>query len=49
MGIEIEPQKADLFDGFRNGSLHIYLVRDPDGWRGEPREDAFYMECRFPF
>ena len=38
---------ADLFDGFGNGSLHLYLVRDLKNWRGEDREDAFYLEMDF--
>lgn len=47
MKIEVSPENDDLFDGFENGSLHVYLVRDPEDWRGELREDAFYMELDF--
>lgn len=49
MRIESDPTSADLFDGFGNGSLHLYLVRDPDNWHGEESEDAFYMDLDLHF
>ena len=29
---DIDPENADLFDGRENGSLHIFLARDPERW-----------------
>jgi hypothetical protein len=46
---EINPENAGLFDGFRNGSLHMYLVRDPKNWHGESLEDGFYMDLDFHY
>ncbi|HEV8368835.1 MAG TPA: hypothetical protein VGQ39_12855 [Pyrinomonadaceae bacterium] len=43
MKLQIDTEDADLFDGFGNGSLHLYLVQDPRNWRGEDRYDAFYL------
>ena len=42
---DIDPENADLFDGRGNGSLHIYLARDPERWRGA--EDT--VDMRFDF
>ena len=47
MKIEPTPENADLFDGFGNGSLHLYFVRNPENWHGEDRGDAFYTELDF--
>ena len=30
---DIDPENADLFDGRENGSLHIFLARDPERWQ----------------
>ena len=49
MKIEIKPENEDLFDGFRNGSLHLYFVRNPENWHGEDRKDTFYIELDFHF
>ena len=49
MTIEVSPENEDLFDGFGNGSLHLYLVRDPENRHGEDRSDAFYIELDFHF
>ena len=40
---EIDPENADLFDGRENGSLHIYLARNPETWH----EDKFDMRLDF--
>ena len=42
---DIDPENADLFDGRENGSLHIYLARDPERWT--VAEDT--VEMRFDF
>ena len=47
MKIGINPENSDLFEGFGNGSLHLYFVRDPANWHGEDRRDAFYIELDF--
>src|SRR5918997_755032 len=47
MRIEVDAENADLFDGFGNGSLHLYFVRDPERWQGEERDDAYYIELDF--
>jgi len=38
---------SDLFDGFRNGSLHIHLVSQPDYFFNEETQDARYIELDF--
>ena len=47
MKLQIDSTDADLFDGFRNGSLHLHLVYDPANWRGNDRDNAFYLELDF--
>ena len=42
---DVDPENADLFDGRGNGSLHIYLARDPERWH--VAEDT--VEMRFDF
>ena len=47
MKADIDPENADLFDGWGNGSLHIYLARDPERWRGAELQD--FLETRLGF
>lgn len=42
---DLDPENADLFDGRENGSLHIFLARDPERWH--VAEDTVWM--RFDF
>ena len=37
---------ADLFDGFGNGSHHLWVVCDPD-WRPYDKGNAWYLELDF--
>ena len=47
MKLQIDSEDADLFDGFGNGSLHLYLSQDPGNWRGVDRPEEFYLELDF--
>lgn len=42
----IDPNDADLFDGFGNGSLHLYVVCTPD-WEPYQNGDARYLGLDF--
>ena len=44
----IDPNNADLFDGYGNGSLHLYVVCTPD-WKPYQNGDASYLELDFHF
>jgi len=47
MKADIDPENADLFDGWGNGSLHIYLARDPERRRGAELQD--FLDTRLGF
>lgn len=42
----IDPDNADLFDGFGNGSLHLYVVCTPD-WKPYRNGNVRYLELDF--
>lgn len=42
----IEPNDADLFDGFGNGSLHLYVVCTP-GWKPYQDGNVHYLDLDF--
>jgi hypothetical protein len=44
----IDPSNADLFDGFGNGSLHLYVVCTPN-WQPYEEGDARYLNLDFHF
>ncbi|MDQ3686554.1 MAG: hypothetical protein M3430_13280 [Acidobacteriota bacterium] len=41
-----DSDNADLFDGFGNGSHHLWVVCDPD-WRPYDAGNAWYLELDF--
>ena len=43
-----KEDNSDLFDGFGNGSLHMYVVCTPD-WKPYREGDARYLELDFHF
>lgn len=43
---ELDAQNSDLFDGFRNGSHHLWIVCEPN-WRPYDGGDARYLELDF--
>jgi len=47
MKLQIASEDADLFDGFGNGSLHLFLTQDPTKCRGVDRPEEFYLELDF--
>src|SRR5215510_7845977 len=44
----IDPEDADLFDDFGNGSLHLYAVSAP-GWIPYQEGDACYLNLDFHY
>lgn len=42
----VDPNNEDLFDGFENGSHHLYVVCEPN-WRPYDSGDARYLELDF--
>jgi hypothetical protein len=43
-----DMENADLFDGFGNGSLHMYVVCSP-GWEPYKEGDARYLDLDFHY